>query len=163
LRPLELGRLEKIHAGFWMNVATNGLVPIPRAGFERMPIGISLCGDHETDRRLRGGGTLDVFSRALRNYRDADVGGAGGELDHRRGFDRVRREIDRMIERYPDRILMTSYLSQVVASGRLHGTGIARDCASCFDTWEHFSWIQLDLKRHLGSAGEFTRWLTTVS
>jgi len=242
---LELARLKKVYDNFWMNVATNGLVPIPRAGFERMPIGIALWGDRETDRRLRGGGTLDVFSRALRNYRDdprafwyytvgaghaheveavvarcvdngnyvlfnfyGDVEGVGGELDHRRGFDRVRREIDRMIEAYPDRILMTSYLSEVVATGRLYDeswgyevctsitadhdvnrerirngkpynphfraynadlestrrccTGISRDCSSCFDTWEHFSWIQLNLKRHLGSAGEFTRWLTTT-
>jgi hypothetical protein len=242
---LELRRLEKIHDRFWMNVATNGLVPIPREGFERMPIGISVWGDRETDRRLRGGGTVDVFSRALRNYRDdprafwyytvgaghaheveavvgrcidngnyvlfnfyGDVGGFGGDLDHRRGFDRVRREIDRMIELYPDRILMTSYLSRVVATGTLYAeswghsvctsisadheanrerirngkpynphfraynadlqttrrccTGVSRDCSSCFDVWEHFSWIMLNLKPHLGSAREFTAWLSTM-
>jgi hypothetical protein len=242
---LKLSRLKKIYDHFWMNVATNGLLPIPREGFENMPIGISVWGTSETDERLRGGGTIDVFHRALRNYRDdprafwyytvspgnareiepvvrrcvengnyvlfnfyGDLEGLGGELDHRRGFDEARCEIDRMIEGYPDRILMTSYLSEVISRGKLYDeawgydvctsvtadhpanrgraangnplnrhfraynadlattrrccTGIDRDCSSCFDTWEHFSWIMLNLKRHLGSEQEFTRWLTTM-
>jgi hypothetical protein len=41
-------------------------------------------------------------------------------------------------------------------------TGITRDCGSCFDTWEHFSWIMINLKKHLGSTAEFTNWLTTM-
>jgi len=242
---LRLDHLKKIYDNFWMNVATNGWIRIPREGFENMPIGISVWGDTETDRRLRGSASRDVFSHALANYRDdarafwyytvtpgnvdeietvvrrvidngnyvlfnfyGDLEGLGGELDHRRGFERARLEIDRMIEAYPERILMTSYLNQVVSTGELYDqrwgydvctsvtadapvnrdrtengnpvnrhfraynadfvttrrccTGIDRDCASCFDTWEHFSWIMLSMKRHLGSKQEFTNWLTTM-
>jgi len=137
-----------------------------------------------------------------------DLEGRGGELDHRKGFDEARREIDRMIDSYPNRILMTSYLNRIVSTGELYEerwgydvctsvsadasvnrariangnpvnrhfraynadlrttrrccTGIDRDCGSCFDTWEHFSWIMLRMKRHLGSKHEFTNWLTTM-
>lgn len=41
-------------------------------------------------------------------------------------------------------------------------TGIDRDCETCFDTWEHFSWVMLNMKKHLGSKQEFTNWLTTM-
>ncbi|MDZ7367762.1 MAG: hypothetical protein ONB43_18150, partial [candidate division KSB1 bacterium] len=124
------------------------------------------------------------------------------------GFDAARREIARMIERHPDKILMTSYFSRVVSTGWLYDeqwgyevctsissdnainqgrikngrpynphfraynadfvttrrccTGVDRDCASCFDTWEHFSWVMLNMKKHLGSQQEFTNWLTTM-
>jgi len=41
-------------------------------------------------------------------------------------------------------------------------TGISRSCDSCFDTWEHFSWIMINMKRHLRSRQDFTNWLTTM-
>lgn len=41
-------------------------------------------------------------------------------------------------------------------------TGVDRDCASCFDTWEHFSWIMINMRSHLGSKQEFSNWLTTM-
>lgn len=41
-------------------------------------------------------------------------------------------------------------------------TGVSRDCASCFDTWEHFSWIMINMKKHLGSEEDFTGWLSTM-
>ena len=50
-----------------------------------------------------------------------DVKGYGGDLDHRAGFDTVRRNINRMIERYPDRIMSSSYISEVVSTGNLLG------------------------------------------
>jgi MoaA/NifB/PqqE/SkfB family radical SAM enzyme len=49
-----------------------------------------------------------------------DLSHQGGNIDHQRGFEEVRRQINRMIERYPDRILLSSYISQVVSSGRLY-------------------------------------------
>lgn len=242
---LAMDRMEKIYRNFWMNVATNGLRKIPYEGFENMPIGISVWGDHATDRRLRGSDKVDVFAKALQNYRNdprafwyytvtpgnahevervveqcvnngnyvlfnfyGDLGHLGGDLDYRIGFDRVREEIERMIDRYPQHILMTAYISQVVSSGWLYDeqwgyevctslsadhpvntqrlqngkpynphfraynadftttrrccTGIDRDCDTCFDTWEHFSWIMLNLRKHLGSKQEFTNWLTTM-
>ena len=41
-------------------------------------------------------------------------------------------------------------------------TGVDRDCGNCFDVWEHFSWIILNMKKHLGSIEEFTNWLTSM-
>ena len=41
-------------------------------------------------------------------------------------------------------------------------TGVERSCDSCFDTWEHFSWVMVNLKKHLGSKEDFTNWLTTM-
>jgi hypothetical protein len=48
-----------------------------------------------------------------------DIAGVGGRFDHRHGFDGVRREIDRMIARYPERIVFSSYISEVVSTGTL--------------------------------------------
>jgi len=242
---LVLHRLKKIYDNFWMNVATNGLRRIPMEGFENLPIGIAVWGDHRSDMELRGGGSRDVFAQALQNYRDdprafwyytvaagrarevegvvercvengnrvlfnfyGDCSTAGGQLDHRQGFANVRHQVDRMIERYPDKILMTSYLCRVVTTGRLYQrqwgwdvctsitsdhpvnatrirngnpynphfraynadlvttrrccTGESRDCTSCFDVWEHFSWIMSNLRQHLGSKAEFTNWLAVM-
>lgn len=41
-------------------------------------------------------------------------------------------------------------------------TGVDRDCDSCFDTWEHFSWIMINMRKHLGSQEDFANWLTTM-
>jgi hypothetical protein len=117
-------------------------------------------------------------------------------------------EIDRMIEKYPDKILMTPYFNKVISEGTLYGekwgfnvctnlstnhegnqgrlkngnpfnphfraynadfnstrrccTGIDRSCDSCFDTWEHFSWVMVNMKKHLGSKEDFSNWLTTM-
>lgn len=238
-------RLRKIHRNFKTNVASNGLIRIPREGMETMPIGIAVWGDHETDSRLRGNGSQDFFSQALENYRGddrafwyytvapgcadevesvvnqclnngnrllfnyySDVEKLGGELDYRKGFEEVRAAIDRMSAQFPDQIFTTPYFNKVVTSGRLFGeswgydvctnlssnapvnaarlkngnpfnphfraynadfettrrccTGISRDCASCFDTWEHFSWIMINMKKHLGSKEDFSNWLGTM-
>lgn len=235
-------RVKKIYDHFKMNVATNGIKKFPIEGFEEMPIGISVWGDRETDRKLRGGGKRDLFDIALKNYRNdprafwyytvsphlaseiepvvsrciengnpvlfnyySDV---NGSLNHRHSFGAVQKEIERMIDRYPDRILSTAYFSRVITTGTLFGerwgydvctsispdhpvnrdriqnghvynphfhafnadfettrrccTGIDRDCDSCYDTWEHFSWVMLNLKKHLGSKKDFTNWLSTM-
>jgi len=239
------GRLKKVYDRFKMNVATNGLIKIPYEGLENMPLGIAVWGDHQTDSKLRGNGTQDFFTIALKNYRDdprafwyytvapgcadeidsvvsecidngnrvlinyySDVAELGGQLDYRQGFTAVQREIDRMIDRYPDKLFTTRYFNQVVTSGRLYDevwgydvctnlsenyagnqqrlkngkpsnkhfraynadfkttrrccTGINRDCGSCFDTWEHFSWIMINMRKHLGSKTEFANWLSTM-
>ncbi|RMG64909.1 MAG: radical SAM protein [Calditrichaeota bacterium] len=242
---LAMDRLQKLYRHFRLSVATNGLRRIPLKGFENLPIGISVWGSPATDRRLRGSGRVEVFARALKNYRNdpraffyytvspgnadeiepvvtrciengnavlfnyyGDLARKGGALDARQGFGRVQAEIERMIGMFPERIFTTAYLSRVVTSGRLYDeqwgyqvctslsvdhpvnrerlkngkpfnphfraynadfqttrrccTGIDRDCETCFDTWEHFSWIMLNLRKHLGSKGEFTCWLTTM-
>jgi len=242
---LALDRLHRLYAEFRLSVATNGLRRIPRAGFEELPIGVSVWGDRDTDRRLRGGGKRDVFGQALANYRDdpraffyytvapglahevesvvarcvangnrvlfnfyGDLEQRGGELGHAQGFDAVRAAIDAVIERFPEHVLMTAPVAEIVTTGRLLGqawghatctsitadhpvnrerirngnpfnphfrsfnadlvttrrccTGVDRSCASCFDTWQHFSWVMLNMRGHCGSAADFTQWLTTT-
>lgn len=243
---LKPDRLRKIARRFKASVSTNGLKKIPMDGLEKnLSIGVSVWGNNETDKLLRGNGKVDIFPRALENYRNdprafwyytalpgyadqiedvvsrcvdngnyvlfnfyGDVRQFGDKMDHRRGFARVREAIERVIERYPDRIFMTRYVSEVVSTGRLYDqewgydvctsfstdnpvnfermkngnpysphfraynadltstrrccTGIDRDCSSCFDVWQHFSWIILNMRKHLGSKEEFTRWLTTM-
>jgi hypothetical protein len=155
---LMLDRLKKLYDNFWLVVVTNGLRKIPVEGFENLAIAVSVWGDHETDKDLRGSGKIDVFARGLVNYRDdpraawyytttpghvgeiesvveqcvangnyvgfnfyGDIAELGGKLDHLRGFGEVCDEIDRMIDRFPDRILSSSYLARTVARGELMG------------------------------------------
>ena len=242
---LVIHRIKKIYDNFYTSVATNGLRKIPFEGMENLPIGIAVWGNAETDRALRGGGKVNVFQKALKNYRDdprafwyytvapghahevesvveqciengnnvlfnyySDLADTDGVLDYRAGFDEVNRVIDRMIDRHPGRILMSSYFNKVISTGELFGeqwgyevctnlstnyernferfqngnpynphfrayhadfkttrrccTGTFRDCDSCFDTWEHFSWIMINLKKHLSTKQDFTNWLTTM-
>ncbi len=238
-----LDRLKVIYDNFKMNVATNGLVKIPFEGFENMPIGVSIWGDHDTDSKLRNNGKRDLFKIALDNYKNDSraffyytvlsenaneiesvvkqcinngnkiLFNYFGDLnlhynDHAARFEKARNEIDRMIEQFPDHILTTSYFNHIVTTGNLHGqqwgyevctnvsvnhegnqarlgngnlynkhflsynanfkttrrccTGINRRCDSCFDAWEHYSWIMINMKAHLGSKQDFTNWLTTM-
>jgi len=154
---LMLGRVKKLHENFHVLCVTNGLRPIPRDGYENMAIAVSLWGDHKTDTELRGGGKIDIFARALKNFEGdsraiwyytvtagnaheieavtdqcvangnnvffsyyEDLKGLGGAFDHRAGYGGPRREIHRMIELYPERVLTTSYLNEVISTGRLY-------------------------------------------
>ncbi len=128
--------------------------------------------------------------------------------EYRASFSKVRSQIEKAIEKYPAKILTTSYFNKVITSGKLYNqvwgynvctnistnyapnqarlqngnpfnphfrsynadftttrrccTGINRSCDSCCDAWEHFSWIMINLKKHLGSKDEFTNWLTSM-
>jgi MoaA/NifB/PqqE/SkfB family radical SAM enzyme len=150
---------------------------------------------------------IENGNAVLFNYY-SDLMGLGGKLDYQNGFDEVRSEIDRMIEKYPGKILMTPYFNKVISTGQLLGetwgydvctnlsidkdsnfhrfengnpynphfkavnsdfkttrrccTGVDRSCDSCFDTWEHFSWVMVNLKKHLDSEEHFTNWLATM-
>ena len=150
---------------------------------------------------------IENGNNVLFNYY-SDLTQQGGALDYRKGFEEVRSAIDKMIDRYPDRILTSSYFNKVISKGELYDeqwgykvctnlstnapvnferfkngnpynphfraynadfkttrrccTGVFRDCDSCFDAWEHFSWIMINLKKHLNSKQEFTNWLTTM-
>lgn len=67
---LQLGRLKVLADSFRCITVTNGLRKIPMEGFEDMAIAVSVWGDHDLDKELRGAGKIDVFARALRHYRD---------------------------------------------------------------------------------------------
>ena len=136
---LRLDRLKKIYDHFKMNVSTNGIIKIPKDGFENMPIGVSVWGNHETDSNLRSNEKRDLFSIALENYKNdsrafwyytvsagnaheiehvvdqcvangnrvlfnfySDINNLGGKMDHRQGFEKVRIEIEKVIQRYPN-------------------------------------------------------------
>jgi hypothetical protein len=242
---LVLPRLGMLYDNFRINVATNGLVRIPREGFENLPIGVAVWGNAITDSHLRANGRRNLFAEARANYRNderafwyytvapgharqiagvvepciqngnrllfnyyCDYSGLGGDYDHRRSFAEVRDEIDRAIERYPGRVLTTPYLNRVITGRTLYDmtwgydvctnlsvqheknhrrfatgvpynrhfnafqadyattrrccTGMARSCDTCFDTWEHFSWIMLHMRKHMGSRQEFDNWIGTM-
>ena len=153
---LRLDRLKIIYDNFKINVATNGLIRIPFDGFEEMPIGVAVWGDHATDAELRNSGKRDLFSIALENYKNdsraffyytvapgksqeiesvvrqciengnkvlfnyySDVAHIGGDLDYRKGFNKVQAEVERMIELFPQQILTTSYFNQIITTGKL--------------------------------------------
>jgi hypothetical protein len=67
---LAMDRLTKLHRHFRLTAVTNGLIPIPREGFEDMMFMVSVWGNHATDKRLRGLGKVDTFQKGLDNYRD---------------------------------------------------------------------------------------------
>jgi hypothetical protein len=67
---LAVERVRRLAAHFRLVVVTNGLRLLPLAGLEHATIAVSVWGDRETDRRLRGYDRLDVFARALVNYRN---------------------------------------------------------------------------------------------
>jgi MoaA/NifB/PqqE/SkfB family radical SAM enzyme len=242
---LEIHRLKKLYDNFLTSVVTNGIQKIPFDGFEKLSIGVSVWGDHDTDKRLRGKGKIDVFAKGLENYKNdprvgwyytttagnaseiesvteqcvangnyliynfyGDILQIGADLDHQQGFEGVSREINRMIERYPDKLFCTSYMLDVITKGIMKDekwgydvccsitfdnkkneerikngkpfnphfraynpdlkstrrccVGDDRDCSNCYDIWAHFSWIMMNMKRHLGSEQEYTYWLTTV-
>lgn len=52
-------------------------------------------------------------------YEDNDH--IGGELSDQAGFEEVRAEVDRMIDRYPDRIISTSYLNAIATTNEMFG------------------------------------------
>src|SRR5437667_3223718 len=59
----------------YVTISTNGLRPLPRAGFEHVSIGVTLFGGGILDDQLRaitpaGGAFSGLFETALRNYRD---------------------------------------------------------------------------------------------
>ncbi len=59
-----------------------------------------------------------------------DVASLGGRSDHREGFASVRHEINRMIERYPNRILFSSYMNEVISTGMLYDEPWSYDVCS---------------------------------
>jgi Radical SAM superfamily/4Fe-4S single cluster domain len=62
-------RLKRLARRFHLVVVTNGIRPIPRDGLENVAIAISVWGDRKNDRKLRGLDKMDIFDRALSEYR----------------------------------------------------------------------------------------------
>jgi hypothetical protein len=153
---LALSRLRRLYASFRLMTVTNGLRAIPVAGLEDMPISVSVWGDRAIDKELRGYGKIDVFDRALANYRAdprvvwyfslmsgsgselkevvracvangnmvgfnfyGDISQTGGDCDHRAGFTGPRRIVEELIDEFPDAIVISRHLTEVISTGRL--------------------------------------------
>lgn len=71
---------------------------------------------HEAESVVRQ--CIENGNYVLFNYYE-DNADVGGEFDHRLGFEAVRREVDRLIEMFPDRIISTSYVNKVATTNRL--------------------------------------------
>lgn len=65
-------RLRALARNFQLMIVTNGLRPVPRDGLEDVALAVSVWGDAENDRMMRGYGRIDVFQRALKNFRNDD-------------------------------------------------------------------------------------------
>lgn len=171
LRP---DRLKKLHDNFYRClVVTNGSIRIPYEGLENLVIAISVWGNHDRDKDLRGNGKIDVFQKGLDNFRNdhrahwyytcladnideiesvtdqiiangnymgynlyGDITGLGGQYDHRKGFDRPRSEVERMIRKYPDKIMNTAYINKIVGTGILYDEQWSYDVCSSV-TFDH--------------------------
>lgn len=56
-----------------------------------------------------------------------------------------------------------SVVEQCIANGnRMLFNHYSDVCGQGGETWEHFSWIMINMRRHLGSRREFGDWLTTM-
>lgn len=66
---LHLDRLEAFYKRVPTYCATNGIIKVPREKFPDMMVGISLWGDEEDEKTLRG---RDVFSISRKNYEGDD-------------------------------------------------------------------------------------------
>lgn len=155
---LEIERLRLLAKSFKLTVVTNGSLTIPLEGLEDIRIAISFWGDESQDTLLRGQGKRDIFSEALKNFKDdprvgfyyttvagcsqgiesatsrmiqngnfvaynfyADLANQGGKYNHRMGFAEVIEQINRMINRYPDRIVSSPHINNVIARRELFG------------------------------------------
>ncbi|GAA0460326.1 radical SAM protein [Sphingomonas molluscorum] len=65
-------RLRALAEKFRLMIVTNGLKKVPREGLEDVALAVSVWGDAENDRGMRGYGRIDVFQRALSNFRNDD-------------------------------------------------------------------------------------------
>jgi hypothetical protein len=84
----------------YVTISTNGLRPLPRAGFEQVSIGITLFGGGSLDDQLRaitpaGRAFSGLFETALRNYRN-DPRAIFNYAVAGTGFDHVRDTVQRI-------------------------------------------------------------------
>lgn len=67
---LYMDRVRPFYENFRLYFVVNGLRPVPYEGFEDMNIAVSVWGDHEYDKKMRGSGKIDILARSLEHFRD---------------------------------------------------------------------------------------------
>ena len=152
---LHLDRVEAFYSRLPTYCATNGIIKVPRERFPDMMVGISLWGDEEDEKMLRG---RDTFSISRKNYegdpytyylytitpkqigktemiirkiRDAGLKVHMQLLSNDEGVDgfswtdgelaELRKEMDEMLDRYPDTVISSKYYHEIITTGMMLG------------------------------------------
>jgi hypothetical protein len=228
-------RVEAFYKRLPTFVATNGQIKISRERFPGMMIGISLWGDGEDEKILRG---KDTFAVSSKNYEGDphtyylytitprqigrtekvikkidDIGlkvhmqllsndeGVNGFFWTPEALKDLRAEMDEMLERYPRTVISCKYYHEIITTGMMLGrpfgwnecpsvtehmdtrdprprrlihfirwsadlktmhrccTSATRDCSTCKDGAAHMSWVMVNKRGHLRSAGDLQNWI----
>ncbi len=152
---LHMDRIEAFYRRLPTYCATNGIIKVPRDRFPDMMVGVSLWGDEEDEKMLRG---RDTFSISRNNYegdpytyylytitpkqigkteliiqkiRDAGLKVHMQLLSNDEGVDGfswtdqeladLRREMDEMLDRYPDTVISSKYYHEIITTGMMLG------------------------------------------
>ncbi|MBN2159518.1 MAG: radical SAM protein [Spirochaetes bacterium] len=152
---LYLDRIEAFYKRLPTYCATNGIIKVPRDRFPDMMVGISVWGDEEDEKLLRG---RDTFSISRKNYagdpytyylytitpkqigkieriikKIADVGlkvhmqllsndeGVDGFSWKEQELSDLRKEMDDMLDRYPDTVISSKYYHEIITTGKMLG------------------------------------------
>jgi len=150
-----LDRVETFYSRLPTFCATNGLIKVPRQRFPDMRIGISLWGDEEDEKILRGKDTFAVSSKnyagdpnvyylytitprqlgktekIVQKIRDAGLKIHMQLLSNDEGVDgfswtpeeleAIRKEMDDMLDAYPDTVVSSKYYHKIITSGEMLG------------------------------------------
>ncbi|MBN2079757.1 MAG: radical SAM protein [Spirochaetes bacterium] len=152
---LHMDRIEAFYRRLPTYCATNGIIKVPRDRFPDMMVGVSLWGDENDEKMLRG---RDTFSISRKNYegdpytyylytitpkqigktelivrkiRDAGLKVHMQLLSNDEGVDgfswtdeelgELRREMDGMLDRYPDTVISSKYYHEIITTGMMLG------------------------------------------
>jgi organic radical activating enzyme len=231
---LYLDRVDAFYRRLPTYCATNGIIKVPRDRFPDLMVGISLWGDEEDEKVLRG---RDTFAISSKNYEGDDytyylytitpkqvgkteriiqrIRNAGLKVHMQllsndesvEGFNwdegnlkAVRQEMDDMLDRYPDTVISSKYYHRIITTGEMLGrkfgwqecpsvtesfdnrenpkrlihfirwasdlqtmhrccTSETRDCGTCKDGAAHMSWVMVNKKAHMQTAGDLKNWI----
>ncbi len=162
---LHLDRVEAFYKRLPTFCATNGLIKVPRDRFPDMMVGISIWGDENDEKVLRGKDTFSISSknyegdpytyylytitpkqigktdRIVRKIRDAGLKVHMQLLSNDEGVDGftwtpeelagIRREMDELLDRYPETVVSSKYYHEIITTGRMLGRRFGwRECPS---------------------------------
>ncbi len=152
---LYLDRVEAFYQRLPTFCASNGLIKVPRDRFPDMMIGLSLWGDENDEKLLRGKDAFSISSknyegdphtyylytitpkqigktdRIVRKIRDAGLKIHMQLLSNDEGVDgfswepkelsEIRREMDEMLEQYPETVISSKYYHKIITTGEMLG------------------------------------------
>lgn len=150
-----LDRVEAFYKRLPTFCATNGIIKVPRDRFPDMMVGISLWGDEEDEKLLRGKDAFSISSknyegdphayylytitpkqlgkteRIIRKIRNAGLKVHMQLLSNDEGVDgfswqpaeleQIRREMDEVLDRYPETVVSSKYYHEIITTGKMLG------------------------------------------